>query len=198
MSLPLLQTSPSVELEVGTDRQLRASVVRSPLATNALRSSGDGLYAKKAERANQFLITQTTSTPLTVVTQTNQALLWSGETFDPDGLADLVAQPTRITVPVSARYFIRATCGVGMLGGSAVSMVAYLYAIKNGVDTVAGSVGATQLAAGATTCYGNLSAWLDLAAGDYLELFWRWGAFGTLTATSCAWTGTWSGFRLSA
>jgi len=68
VSIPLINTSPSVALEVTSDRRLRADVIPSPLPTNGLQLHSAGLFARKGTRTNAFrvgkLSTQTIGTAL--------------------------------------------------------------------------------------------------------------------------------------
>lgn len=186
MSLPLLQTSPSVQLEVGTDRQLRADAVLSPNPTNALKVRDAGLYAKAGQRTYPWNISINTARAVTLATQVNQVLNWNVEDYDPLGMTDLVVQPTRVTIPADGRYFTRATATVQLTGGTAVAGLAMFMILKNGSAYQAGDTSMETTAAGVTTFVGNIAAWLDLKAGDYIECYWRWLAFTTLTATAAA------------
>lgn len=199
MSLPLLQTSPTVQLEVQPDRRLAANVIPSGAPYNALRANTNGLWAKPGSPAYQWNIGIITASALTIATQTDQVLSWNVETADPDGLVDLAANPTRVTAPEAGRYFNQVFTTITLVGGSAVGAFAMLWLRKNGTTYAGGRSVTTQLAAGTTSIIGSYSGYVDLQAGDYLEAVWRWVAFATLTATSAALQATnttqWQGFR---
>ena len=199
MSLPLLQTSPSVQLEIDADDKLAANVVPSPAPYNALRTHSNGLWSKPGSPAYQWQIGIISATAMSLTTQVDQVLSWNNEIQDPDGMVDLVAAPTRVTIPESGRYFHNVFASLVLSGGTAVAAEAFLYLRKNGTTFAGGKSCYMQLAAGFTTIVGGYSGYLDAVAGDYYEAVWRFIVFATLTATSVALqalnTTQWQGFR---
>lgn len=201
MSLPLLQTSPSVQLEITARRELEASVVLAPVASNALRRRPTGLWAKAGYRRNDWSVAINQAQQMHLVAQADQVFNWAVEDSDPSGLFNLAALPTRVTIAETGSYFPRAQAMVSLVGGTAASGSALMWLRKNGLSFVAGSL-VTMQATGGAFFPGNVTTYVDLVAGDYLEVCWRWLAFGTLTATSAtvaaAGETRWQGWRMAA
>lgn len=188
MSLPLLSNSPTVMLKVGTDRRLRADLVLSPDTANGLMVRPGGLYAKKAQRRYPWMLFMNTGFLGTIGNlpvggpsfgpglTANQSIPFGTEKYDPAGLVDLVNFPTRVTIPEACRVFSNVSL---QLGASATTYeCGQVLLMRNGSILE----GAQTLSAGSGTAtvhspvqvIGCLSSWVDCAAGDYLELFWRW------------------------
>lgn len=207
MSLPLLQTSPTVALEINTGRELEASVVPAtvvyarfhiPGYPNSLVVTEDGLYAKRGRRINPFALQINNSQPLVFTTQLDQVLSWNLEVYDPDNLVSLATYPTRVTVPEAGRYSFRIWNNAFLSGGSAVNLAAQLMLIKNGSTWIAGQDAYGALAAGAVSLQADLQAYVSLDAGDYVEAYWRWLSFTTLTATTViVGSAAWQGWRFA-
>lgn len=198
MSLPLLQQSPSVALEVGTDRQLRADAVRSVAGSNALKASSKGLYLKRGRRLYGWsLVTPAATQQGVVITQLNQVVNFNIENLDAGGMFDVVVSATRITMPEAGRWFTKISLGGSLVGGTAAAAAGVLSILLNGSQQVCGA-GGQALTAGNSGVGANANGYVNVAAGDYLEVYWRWLSFQTLTATSCTFFGTWTGMRVSA
>lgn len=205
MSLPLLQPSGTVGLEVNPSRELEASVIVAPVVyarfhipgyPNALKVNADGLYVKRGRRTNPFVVRMPNQqTGYTVATQTDQLINWVTEVFDPDGLVDLANFPSRMTAPEDGRYFLKWSPQVILIGGSAAVASGQAFYLLNGANWVAGQDAQGLVSGGLTFAGANVEAWLDLKAGDYIECIWRWISFTTLTATSMNVAGTWQGWR---
>lgn len=207
MSSPLLATSPTVRLQVNSDRELEADVVlAAPNVNNALRITEDGLYVKRGVRTNpwnvQRLPPYSATASLTNATQTNQSLVWGSENLDPDGLVDLVAQPTRITATAAGYYWSRPYIYIASVGentAAARAVTAQMVTLKNGTTWVAGTDVYWYSPIATQTAFQLCGpSYVHLEAGDYLEIFWRWVLLELNTATSWSWQGQWAGGRIAA
>jgi len=192
VTLPLLNSSPTVQLEVvQPDRRLRADVVPNPALTNALMVRPNGLYAKRGQRLNPFRFTRITNGTLSVGTAAtpgniDQVLSWEAALFDPSGVGQLGVTPTRWTAPASGRYFHSVNVPVtNSLGTTQVGAVMWFR--KNGTDYVGGR---TIIAGSNSTALqivqASMREWIDLIAGDYLEVIWRWYFFSGIGAGATA------------
>lgn len=198
MSSPLLQTSPTVQLEVQPDRQLAANLVLSPDATNGLRLRSSGVWAKKGQRRYPWQVAAAGQI-LTPSTTAKQVLNWTSEVYDPDGLADVVAFPTRVTMPADGDYFVRVNGGFIPAAGFTENIVAQALLYKNGTALVAGVDATAGLVSATATMPGSLNFSLaarpTLKAGDYLEVYvWFTAAFTptppvSITTGACTWSG---------
>ena len=56
MTRPLLAPSPTIQLEVDTDRKLRGDAVLSQAAWNALRLRSDGLYVRNFQPVGALVV----------------------------------------------------------------------------------------------------------------------------------------------
>lgn len=142
MTKPLLASSPTIQLEVDTDRKLRGDAVVSPVAWNALRLRSDGLYVRTFQPVGA-LVQQT-------VAAVNQSLPIYGNVAVPsastisytqaiadNGLARAGAAmwsaltPTRLTCVRTARYLVSAH-GRYKSVGTYTSFTAGFWIAKNG------------------------------------------------------------------
>lgn len=202
MSTPLLATSPTVQLEVNSERELEASVVlAAPNVNNALRINPEGLYVKRGVRRDAWQIARYPVTAaLSTALATDQVLTWPTEPLDPDGLVDLAVQPTRVTVSEAGYYWSRAMCTLTGVGGTtaASEWCAQMYQRKNGNTWLGGQdVISNNIALTANQAVASCPVYAYLEAGDYLEVIWRWFSFTLLTQTSFTWIGAWAGMRIA-
>lgn len=202
MSLPQLQTSPTVELKVNTARQLEARVIRSvPNVNNALRVNPAGLYVKRGIRKNGWNIQRAATSAIANVAQANQMLIWATEQLDPDGLVDLVAQPTRVTAIEAGYYWNRSYLQLQPVGASTAAAAAAsgeLLTLVNGSKWVAGNEVYAYAPIGSNVIIeADCSGYVYLNAGDYMELAWRFVVLESITATSWTWIGSWAGGRIA-
>lgn len=196
MSTPLLQTSPTVQLEVQPDRQLAANLVLSPDPTNSIRIRTTGVWAKKGQRRFPWQLALTTAQTILTLTNINQVVTWTSEAYDPDGLASLSTFPTRITATAAADYFSKVSAVLTPAAGSTNNLNAQLLLYKNGTVLVAASDLTAGLAAAVlpTEVRGTMNARVALLVGDYLEVYVRWvPAFTPGTPASATFNGVWSG-----
>lgn len=193
----MLQISPTLALEVGSDRRLRADVIKSPAASNALKLRSDGLYLKRGRRLYGWSLVQpTTNQVLALVAQANQVVNWGTDPLDAGNVFDPAVSVTRVTLPEAGRWFTKASVLATLVGGTAAAAGATCFVLLNGTQVVAGDT--QYIAAAASTGIGpNVNGYINAAAGDYLEIYWRWLGFTTLTATSATLLGSWTGFRVS-
>jgi len=187
VSIPLINTSPSVALEVTSDRRLRADVIPSPLPTNGLQQHSAGLFARKGTRTNAFRVGKLSTQTIGTALNADSVVVWDSKLFDPTGILDLIAQPTRFTAPASGRYFVSTGLYVQIQGGGTfVNADAMIWFRKNGATFVGGRSVLVGASAGTNSAPGSARTYVDLLAGDYLEVLHRWYYFNTLTAGSIA------------
>lgn len=201
MSKPLLTTTPTVRLQVNSDRELEADVVLAANVNNALRINPNGLYVKRGVRRDAWQVARyPVSGTLTTALATDQPLSWPTVALDPYDLVDLVAQPTRVTVTESGYYWSRATASLTGVGGTtaASEWCAQMYQRKNGTTWLGGQdIVSNNIAATANQAVASCPVYAYLNAGDYLEVIWRWFSFTLLTQTSFTWLGSWAGMRIA-
>lgn len=202
MSLPLLQTSPTVRLHVDSDRRLRADVVKSPAAANALQLRSGGLYAKRGQRLYGWSVTSTSFASQlanSIVLNSNVPAFLAVEYADYGGMIDLVAAPTRITIPAGGdgKWFTKATVQIiATTGAFGAPATASTMVLKNGLLQVAGEWLAMDNTAANGTA--NMQGYFDAVAGDYLELYARFNIATGATAPTWKFNNvSWGGFRVS-
>lgn len=115
-----------------------------------------------------------TNTTQNISNATTTALTWNNEIFDTDGFHSTSSNTSRITIPSGkgGKYEIKFT---GQFGGNATGMRIY-YVYKNGSAIIANIFQGTTNDTSMTICY-----CLNLAVGDYLELYVEQNSGSTLS-----------------
>ncbi len=195
MTTPLLLQSPSVALEVNTDRELRADVVPSPNPANALKTTG-GLFAKRGRRRFPWVASGGFSGG-TVTTGVDTLVPWTAEVIDPDGLINITTDPARIIFTEHQFYTWSARASLTLTGGNAIAEIAQMMGLLNGTTPV-GVCHSTVTQAGAfTASFAQTGGYFEAQAGDYLQLLVRFVGFVTGTATSYTCSAAINGWSLT-
>ena len=193
MSKPLLATSPTVRLQVGADRQLRADALLSQAPTNGLRSRPDGLWQQPGRRRFAWNVTGSGSVPL--LANVNQELIWTRSVFATDD-AFAIGAPTRVVFSEPGRYFSECSIEV-TFPMNPDDVTGQLICLRNGSELVAvgqSTVG-KENSIFPTLIMVRQTTYVDIeVGGDYIEQFWRFlPTTGAALLAGSTWSGMWGG-----
>jgi hypothetical protein len=196
VTTPLLQQSPSVQLEVNASRELRADVVASPNPANALVTSG-GLFAKRGRRRFPWVASGGFSGG-TASAGVDTLVPWTAEVIDLDGLINLSTDAARIIFTEHQFYAWNARASLTLTGGNAIAQIAQVMGLLNGTTPVGVCHSTCTQGAAFTTSFAQTGGYFEAQPGDYLQLLVRFVGFVTGTATGYTCAAVINGWSLTA
>jgi hypothetical protein len=157
-----------------TNKTLTSPVITAPtIDSNAVVGTANRLLHRQA------MVRVTKSAAQTLTTSTFTAIAFDGETFDTDTLHDNVTNNSRLTASVTGKWFVEAS--VGFVANTTGQRA--LRVMKNGTTYYS----TAEITAGSSSRPAlTITALVDLAAGDYVEIIGFQDSGGNLNVDTTA------------